>query len=131
VDGEADKRQQAYNYRICFTSEPSILVPFPKPAGYEERDFELLLRYYDAGFKGIPWGPAGMPNKKTDTNNSGAFSTDFIGMNNEYPESDYAARDKIIADHIRYTQGFLWTLANNPRVPQKVRDAVNKYGLAK
>ncbi|HZK81815.1 MAG TPA: FAD-dependent oxidoreductase, partial [Humisphaera sp.] len=131
VDGEADKRQQAYNYRICTTDAPDLRVPFSKPAGYDEKDFELLLRFYEAGFKGIPWGPRGMPNRKTDTNNSGAFSTDFIGMNDAYPEADYATRDKIIADHIRYTQGLLWTLANHPRVPEKVRERVGKWGLAK
>jgi hypothetical protein len=131
TDGEADTRQQAYNYRLCTTNEPAILVPFPKPADYDEREFELLLRWYEAGFKGVPWGPAGMPNKKTDTNNSGAFSTDYIGMNNDYPEADYAAREKIIATHIRYTLGLLWTLANHPRVPQKIRDGVSKWGLAK
>ncbi|HWE04433.1 MAG TPA: FAD-dependent oxidoreductase [Tepidisphaeraceae bacterium] len=131
VDGQADKRQQAYNYRICTTDAPDIRVPFPKPAGYDERDFELLLRFYEAGFKGTPWGPRGMPNRKTDTNNSGAFSTDYIGMNDAYPEADYAVREKMIADHIRYTQGLLWTLANHPRVPGKVRQAVSRWGLAK
>jgi hypothetical protein len=130
-DGESDKRQQAYNYRICTTNEPQILVPFPKPPGYDEKEYELLFRWYEAGFKGIPWGPRGMPNKKTDTNNSGAFSTDYLGMNNEYPEVDYATRDKIIAAHVRYTQGLLWTLANHPRVPEKVRESASKWGLAK
>ncbi|MDB5321043.1 MAG: hypothetical protein JWN40_2674 [Phycisphaerales bacterium] len=130
-DGEADKRMQAYNYRICMTDAAENRVPFPKPAGYDERDYELLLRAFEAGLAGAPWGPRGMPNRKTDTNNSGAFSTDFIGMNNDYPEADYATRDKIIADHIQYTQGFLWTLANHPRVPEKVRASASKWGLAK
>ncbi len=131
IDGEADKLQQAYNYRICTTNEPQNLLPFPKPADYDEKDYELLFRWYEAGFKGIPWGPRGMPNKKTDTNNSGAFSTDYIGMNHEYPEADYPIREKIIAAHIRYTQGLLWTLANHPRIPEKVRQSVSKWGLAK
>ncbi len=125
-DGEADKRMQAYNYRICMTDAPDNRVPFPKPAGYDERDYELLLRAFEAGLGGAPWGPRGMPNRKTDTNNNGAFSTDFIGMNDDYPEADYATRERIIADHIKYTQGFLWTLANHPRVPEKVRASASK-----
>jgi hypothetical protein len=37
----------------------------------------------------------------------------------------------MIAEHIRYTQGLLWTLANHPRVPAKIRDKVREWGLAK
>jgi hypothetical protein len=130
-DGEADAREQAYNYRICTTNDPQNRIAFPKPDGYDEKDFELLLRFYDAGFNGIPWGSRGMPNNKTDTNNSGAFSTDYIGMADAYPEADYATREKITADHIRYDEGLLYTLANNPRVPQRLRESVAKWGLAK
>lgn len=130
-DGTADHRVQAYNYRICTTDVPENRVPFPKPPGYDERDFELLFRYYDAGLRGVPWGPRGMPNRKTDTNNSGAFSTDYIGMADAYPEADYATREKIVDAHIKYDQGLLWTLANHPRIPEKVRQAVSKWGLAK
>ena len=64
-------------------------------------------------------GAARHAQHKTDTNNSGAFSTDYIGMTDAYPEADYAAREKIIADHIRYDKGLLWTLANHPRVPRE------------
>ena len=31
-----------------------------------------------------------MPNRKSDTNNHGAFSTDDIGMNYDYPEANYS-----------------------------------------
>ena len=31
-----------------------------------------------------------MPNHKTDINNNGGFSTDFIGANYDYPDADYA-----------------------------------------
>jgi len=49
-------------------------------------------------------------------------------MNNDYPEADYATRDRIIADHIKYTQGFLWTLANHsPRAGESAASA-SKWG---
>ena len=51
-------------------------------------------------------------NGKTDTNNNHAFSTDNIGMNYDYPEASYDERAKIVADHVRYQQGLMWTLAN-------------------
>ena len=72
-----------------------------------------------------------MPNRKTDTNNNGAFSTDYIGMADAYPEADDAMRQTIIAQHVLYTKGLFWTLANDPRVPAKVRRAVSKWGWAK
>ena len=93
--------------------------------------YELLLRNFEAGDQRAPWDPVWMPNRKTDTNNNGAFSTDYIGGNYEYPNADYATRERIVADHRSYQQGLLWTLANNPRVPAKVRAEFNRLGLAK
>ena len=72
-----------------------------------------------------------MPNRKTDTNNNGAFGTDDIGMNYDYPEGDYAARARIVREHETYQKGLMWFLANDPRVPGQVRQRVGKWGLAK
>ncbi len=83
------------------------LDPSHKPAQYNERDFELLLRYAESGRYHPPaskWDP--LPNAKTDTNNHGAVSTDFIGMNWEYPEGDYATRPQIVRDHEIFTRGY-------------------------
>ena len=55
-----------------------------------------------------------MPNRKSDTNNNGAFSTDNIGMNYDYPDADYAAREKIASEHRDYQLGLMWMLANDP-----------------
>ena len=91
-DGEADKRIQAYNFRMCLTDVPANRVPFPKPAGYDPRRYELLLRYLTPQWNDIFGNHQPMPNRKTDTNNHGAVGTDDIGMNYDYPEGDYAAR---------------------------------------
>jgi hypothetical protein len=72
-----------------------------------------------------------MPNGKTDTNNNCAVSTDFIGENYKYPERDQAVREKIVREHESYQKGLMWTLANHRRVPQKIRDEMAKWGLAK
>jgi hypothetical protein len=72
-----------------------------------------------------------MPNRKTDTNNNGAFSSDNIGMNYDYPDGDYATREKIFKEHVTYQQGWCWFLANDPRVPKNIQEQVNKWGLAK
>src|SRR5262249_41835771 len=38
---------------------------------------------------------------------------------------------KIINGHESYQKGLMWTLANHKRVPQKIRDEMAKWGLAK
>jgi hypothetical protein len=130
-DGEGDNRVQAYNYRLCATDRPENRRPWAKPEGYDERQYEILLRNFEAGDLRAPWNPVLMPNRKTDANNNFAFSTDNIGMNYDYPDGDYAARERIIREHIQYQQGLMWTLANHPRVPAKIREHFQTWGLAK
>jgi len=130
-DGDGDQRVQAYNYRLCATDKPDNRRPWPKPANYDEKQYELLLRNFEAGDERLPWSLILMPNRKTDSNNNFAFSTDDIGMNYAYPDADYATRDKIIREHIDYQKGLMWTLANHPRVPEKVREHFTTWGMAK
>jgi hypothetical protein len=131
VDGAADRRVQAYCFRLCTTDVADNRVPWPKPAGYDERDFELLLRNFEAGDLRVPWHRVLMPNRKTDTNNNFAVSTDAIGLSDPWPEAGWAERERIFADHVYYTQGLLWTLANHPRVPAAVREEFRTWGLCK
>jgi hypothetical protein len=94
----------------------------------------LLLRAILAGANKHRAGfftTTGMPNGKTDSNNAGPFSTDFIGMNYDYPEADYATRKRIIQEHETYQKGFMWFLANDPRVPKKLRESTARWGLPK
>lgn len=130
-EGQGDDKIQAYCYRMCMTRVAENRVPFPKPDGYDERDFEVLFRVFESGDHRLPFSPDAMPNGKTDTNNLGAMSTDYIGGNYEYPEASYARRDEIVAEHRRYQQGLMWTLANHPRVPDAVRQKMSDWGLAK
>ena len=129
-EGAGDHRVQAYCFRMCMSNVPENRTPFAKPEGYDESMYELLFRNFEAGDLRVPMHPLMMPNGKTDTNNNGAFSTDNIGKNYDYPEASYAERAKIVADHLHYQQGLMWTLANHPRVPQQVRDHMRQWGLA-
>ena len=131
ADGEGDRRVQAYNYRLCATDRPENRRLWPKPADYDERQYELLLRNFEAGDLRVPWNPVLMPNRKTDANNNFAFSTDNIGMNYDYPDGDYAIRASVVREHIAYQQGLMWTLANHPRVPAQIRKHFQTWGLAK
>ncbi len=54
VDGAADELLQAYNFRLCLTDNKANQTPFNKPEGYDEREYELLLRNCEAGDPRIP-----------------------------------------------------------------------------
>lgn len=131
VDGEADHRVQAYCFRMCLCDHPENRVLFPKPEGYDPLQYELLARYLNTGWRAAfkKFDPA--PNRKTDTNNHGAFSTDNIGMNYDYPEASYARRREIIAEHEQYQKGLMYFLQNDPRVPADVQEIMARWGLAK
>jgi len=131
--GEGDRRVQAYCLRMTLTDHPVNRIPFAKPDGYDELDYELLFRYYEGGAArfGLPWINSRMPNRKTDTNNRCGFSSDFIGQNHAWPDASYEVREKIFAAHLKYQQGLMWTLANHPRIPGQVRDVFSKWGLCR
>lgn len=141
-NGQGDDRIQAYCYRMTLTDHPDNRIPFAKPEDYNELDYELLFRNYEAakgpveemysyGDKLVPWINTKMPNRKTDTNNQKGFSTDFIGQNYEYPEASYELREKIAERHRKFQEGLMWTLAYHPRIPEKVRAVVSQWGMCK
>ncbi|MCA9074695.1 MAG: FAD-dependent oxidoreductase [Planctomycetaceae bacterium] len=131
AEGAGDHRVQAYCFRLCLTDAPENRVPFPEPKGYDRDEYELLARYLDTGWRAAfkKFDPA--PNRKTDTNNHGAFSTDNIGMNYDYPEASYERRREIIAEHVVYQKGLMYFLANDPAVPDDIRSIMSRWGLAK
>ncbi|ODS85640.1 MAG: xanthan lyase, partial [Cytophagaceae bacterium SCN 52-12] len=143
LDGSGDKKIQAFCFRMTLTDHPENRIPFEKPTHYNELDYELLFRNYEAAPNGrieemydygdpiLPWINAKMPNRKTDTNNQKGFSTDFIGQNYHYPEASYEKREEIIEKHLAYQKGLMWTLAYHPRIPEKVREQVSKWGTCK
>ncbi len=131
IYGAEDKRVQAYCYRFCVTDVAENRIPFPKPAGYDAGQYELLLRVFEAGWRETFHKFDPVPNHKTDTNNHGPFSFDNIGMNYDYPEASYERREEILAEHRTYQQGLLYFLATDPRVPAEVREKAASYGLPK
>ena len=131
IPGTGDRRVQAYNFRVCMTKRPELRVPFPKPAAYDRQTYELLARYLTTDghwrvfskFDRIQGG-------KTDTNNHGAFSTDFIGGSWAWPEADFALREKLFQQHVTYQQGLHWFMANDRAVPAPIRLAYGEWGLS-
>lgn len=128
--GDGDNRIQAYNFRLCLTNNPDNQLPFEKPLGYDEREYELAVRYLRAGYdRPIVQTSAQIRNAKIDMNNIGAISSDFIGRNYAYPEADYALREKIFQEHVTYQKGLMWFWLNDPRVPKKNRAYIEEWGL--
>ena len=128
--GAGDRKLQAYCYRMCLTDHPDNRTPFPKPAGYDADEYELLLRVLESGWREGFRKFDAVPNRKTDANNHGPFSTDNIGFNYDYPEATYERRAEILAEHAQYQQGMMYFLANDPRVPGDVREKFSRWGLA-
>lgn len=137
--GAADLKVQAYNFRMCLSSDPDNQTSWPRPRNYDPSRYKLLAKLIDALTEQRKRPPVmnelmhvqPMPNNKTDINNSGAFSTDYIGKNWDYPEATYARRRAIWQDHIDYMAGFFYFLAWDPRVPESLRREMKTWGLAR
>ncbi|MBX3741759.1 MAG: FAD-dependent oxidoreductase [Akkermansiaceae bacterium] len=125
--GEGDKLMQAYNFRMWLEPAENA-IPWPKPAGYDAGRYALLVRYIEAGCHHTRL-------HQGDNNNhhmfNGAYSTDNIGMNHRWPEAGHAEREKIFQDHVTYQQGLMYFLANDPQVPDAIREKVKAWGLPK
>jgi hypothetical protein len=130
VKGEGDHRVQAYCFRMCLSNHPDNRVPFPKPANYDPFQYELLARAFESGWREVFHKFDPIPNRKTDTNNHGPFSTDNIGMNYDYPGATYQRRKEIIKEHEDYQKGLMYFLANDEKVPDEIRERMSQWGLA-
>lgn len=126
-----DDKIQAYCYRLCMSNHPDNREPFEKPDNYDPAQYELLARVFESGWNEWFHKFDIIPNRKTDTNNHGPFSTDFIGMNYDYPEASYERRQEIVEEHKNYHKGLLYFVSNDPRVPEDIRTKMQEWGLPK
>jgi hypothetical protein len=122
--GAGDNAVMAYCYRLCLTDDPSDLVAFPKPTGYNPDDFLYWL--HDTDFT-RPFDPGGQigATRKFDRNDD----VD-AGLNWHYPDASPQIRATMWAQQKLHSAGRLYFLGNDPRVPASYRDSVQQYGLA-
>ncbi len=132
--GSGDKKVQAYNFRICLSSDPRNQITITQPEDYDPAKYELLIRVLEKDPQrpfNLILKPDLMPNQKTDINNNGPLSTDMIGMNYAFPEADYAQREAIQKAHELYIKGLLYFIGHDPRMPAHLRTEMLRWGYPK
>ena len=134
-NGSGDRAIQAYNYRMCLTDDPANRIAISRPTSYDSTKYELLLRQIRQKEPAeLTWNLMHfvmMPNRKTDVNNCGGFSTDMIGANFDYADAGYARRAEIIRSHEKYTKGLFYFIGHDPRIPKHLRDEMLQWGYPK
>jgi len=128
--GQSDRKVQAYCFRMCLSNHPDNRILFTRPEDYEPAEYELCLRAWQ-GREDFFEKYDLIPNRKTDTNNHGPFSTDYIGGSWDYPEASYQRRRAIIFEHERYQKGLMYFLQNDPRLRRYIHDGLQEWGLPK
>lgn len=134
-EGDGDGGVQSYCYRLCLTDRPDIRVPFPEPGECDPAAFELVRRWLVAMGDRIHvnrmFSLSGrLPNGKVDANSIGPISTNLPdGSSWRYPDAGRAEREAIRLHHLRYTQGLMWFLANDPDTPAHIRTEMGRWGL--
>jgi len=128
---------QAYCFRLCLTTDPANQIPIAPPADYDARQYEVVARFIEACLANgddmdLRWFSKHdpLPNNKWDFNTA-TFGGNLPGLSWEWPEASYDRRVELAQQLEDYHRGLLHFLATDPRVPQKVRSDVKRFGLPK
>jgi len=134
VEGEPAPGVQAYCFRLCLSSNADR-IPIEAPAGYDPKRYEIVARFVAACVArgddmDLRWFSLHLPlpNGKWDFNTA-TFGGNLPGASWEWPEASYARREVLYKQQADYQRGLLHFLATDPRVPSKVREEMQRYGL--
>lgn len=137
VPGEPAPGVQAYCYRLCLTTDPANSMPIEPPGDYDPKRYELVVRFIEACLANgddmdLRWFSKydPLPNDKWDFNTA-TFGGNLPGASWAWPEAAYTERGRIAKKHENYHRGLLHFLATDPRVPEKVRRDMKRFGLPK
>lgn len=134
---------QAFNFRLCLVKENPI--PVQPGEKYKPEQYELFARtlaaqkaagdpFLPQQFHTSPWRLlkiSPLPNGKTDVNNAGYVSMDFVeGGATAYATATWKRRGELWRAHEDYQRGMLYFLQTDPRVDESLRAEVRKWGLA-
>jgi len=140
--GEADRAVQAYNYRICLTNRPELIVPVEKPSDYHRNDYLSIIEDVKGGrlqygvarwSKSACFKPVPTPNGKFDTNDhpKSLVSTDLPEENWSYPEANWEWRDRFAQRLRDYELGLLWFCQHDKELPEAFRRDAQQWGLSR
>ena len=142
-EGDGDRRVMNYNWRLTFSNDPATRVPIPPPQHYDRSRFCLLenwLHEMTADGKDVKLtdildlythAPGRKDKKEVNNKQAAIISIGHFGGQFDYPDGDYATRERIVADHTDYTLGLLHFIATDDMVPEKLRAEMQQFGLHK
>ncbi|WP_052362408.1 FAD-dependent oxidoreductase [Geminisphaera colitermitum] len=115
-----DRCVQAYNLRPCLTCDPSRAVPLTAPPpGY------LREAYLNYSRKSLAlYLPENAINRKATCN-----SPILPGENWDYPDGDWATRQRIYERHRDFALGLMWFLQNDRSVPSDQQEQFRLWHL--
>jgi hypothetical protein len=131
TQGAADQALPAAAFRLCLTRDADKRLPFAKPDDFDPQWYELHLRYFAAGWNDVFRSFLALPGGKTEVGSHGPIGMEFIGQNHGWIAAGYAQREEIFQAHRRFQQGLLWFLANDQRVPERIRRPMAQWGLCR
>ena len=117
--GEGDHKVQSYHLRLCMSRDPANQRKPRRPTRYD-RDY--FLRRFRGRWPRIGGNP--IPNDKAN------WWTNYIGEGWAYPDADWSQRRAIVDRYRDYHLGLIWFLQHDAEVPEEVRAAANRWGLA-
>lgn len=142
---EADDAVQAYNYRLCLTTDKENQVPIPRPENYDRDEYVSLIddvrlnrttgqHRWEKDFQGVGRvvNMVELPNDKKDANNQhlAFLSTDLPEENWPWPTADWQWRDRYAQRLREYTQGLLWFAQHDADLPEDFRKRCLAWGMA-
>lgn len=136
-EGDPAPGVQAYCFRLCLTTNAANRRPIEPPPGYDPKRYELAARFL-AGCVAMGDDPDlrwfskfdPLPNGKFDFNTA-TIGANLPGASWAWPGASYARREKIAREHEDYHRGLLHFLASDPRVPEKIREQMGRFGLCR
>ncbi len=135
--GSAAPGVQAYCYRLCLTREPRNRLPLERPSDYNPSRYELIARFIRECVAAgddmdLRWFSKHdpIPSSKYDFNTA-TFGSNLPGASWAWPDATQDQRQSIAAEHESYHRGLLHFLANDERVPPRVRAQMAAFGLCR
>lgn len=135
--GEArsgDSHVASCQLRAVLTANPEIRTPLQPPPGYDPRTFELLGRCAAVGLVKIledifAWKPLLGDRIAVSEAPRALVSLGIPGGVKGYSGASSGERASLCRLHREYTQGLLWFLRTDRRIPTAIRDTLRQFGL--